>query len=119
MAIRIRLPSRARLEAIVLQRCPNCLQGRVFSGLIKMNPQCPVCGHEFVREQGYFQGAMYVSYGLGILLMLLLTSALLLILPPHSEVLALVIATPIFLALVPMMFRYSRIIWMHVFYHAF
>ena len=119
MPIRISLPSRARLRAIARQRCPNCLEGKVFSGWIRMNDHCPLCGHEFMREQGYFQGAMYMSYALGLLLMGLLATTLLLLLPSHSPGMALAISIPVFLAMVPVMFRYSRIIWMHLFYYAF
>jgi uncharacterized protein (DUF983 family) len=56
----------ARLRAIIRQRCPVCLQGAVFRGRFEMNATCPVFGHRFAREPGFFQGAMYVSYGLGI-----------------------------------------------------
>ena len=31
-----------------------------------MFERCPVCGLKFEREQGYFLGAMYVSYALAI-----------------------------------------------------
>src|SRR5436309_14749181 len=56
----------ARLRAIIRQRCPVCLQGAMFRGRFEMNTTCPVCGHRFEREPGFFQGAMYVSYGIGI-----------------------------------------------------
>ena len=56
-----------RLGALVKQRCPRCLQGPVFAGLFHMHAQCPVCGLSFEREPGYFTGALYLSYGLGIL----------------------------------------------------
>lgn len=31
-----------------------------------MNDRCPCCGLLINREPGYFLGAMYISYGLGI-----------------------------------------------------
>ena len=31
-----------------------------------MHERCPVCGLKFERESGYFLGAMYISYALGI-----------------------------------------------------
>jgi uncharacterized protein (DUF983 family) len=116
---RIPLPSAERLRAVLQQRCPNCLQGKVFNGVFQMNERCPVCSHVFIREQGYFQGAMYVSYGLALVTIFALTGITLLILPSHSEVLSLLIIIPIFLLLVPMIYRYSRVIWMHLFYRAF
>ena len=84
-----------------------------------MRDRCPVCGHVFIREQGYFQGAMYVSYGLGLLVIGVLTAVTMAFLPSQSETLALLIIIPVFLVLVPVLFRYSRVIWMHLFYKAF
>ena len=34
-----------------------------------MHPRCPECGLNFNREPGYFLGAMYISYGLAVPLM--------------------------------------------------
>ena len=52
----------------------------MFAGPLRMHHSCPRCGHVFIREPGFFQGAMYVSYGLGIaaffLLARFLTAAL-------------------------------------------
>lgn len=52
------------------QLCPRCRTGRIFSTSIfrlfpRMHDRCPSCGLKFEREQGYFLGAMYFSYGIG------------------------------------------------------
>ena len=31
-----------------------------------MHERCPACGLKFEREDGYFLGAMYIGYGLGL-----------------------------------------------------
>ena len=80
-----------------------------------MNPTCPVCGHRFEREPGFFQGAMYVSYALGVgEAFVLALAAMLLLAPAVGLVVAIVAAAAIHLAFVPMLFRYSRVIWAHV-----
>jgi uncharacterized protein (DUF983 family) len=66
---------------IVRQRCPRCRTGRIFRysifrGFPKMHDRCPVCDLRFDREPGYFLGAMYVSYGLGIVIVALITAVL-------------------------------------------
>lgn len=33
-----------------------------------MHPRCPVCSLRFEREEGYFLGAMYIGYLLGLAL---------------------------------------------------
>ncbi len=106
-----------RLKAILLLRCPNCLRGKVFSGSITMRERCPECGHKFEREAGYFTGAMYASYFMAIPILALLTLLIWwLFLPdwPLQNV-TLVAALP-FLLVVPAVFRYSRVIWMHIDY---
>lgn len=45
-------------------RCPNCGQGRIFTGLFKMNEVCPVCGVRFERESGESVGGMYINLAL-------------------------------------------------------
>jgi hypothetical protein len=35
-----------------------------------MSESCSVCGLRFLREAGYFLGAMYISYGLGVVTIL-------------------------------------------------
>ncbi len=37
-----------------------------------MHQRCPACGLKFEREQGYFLGAMYFSYGIAAILISLL-----------------------------------------------
>ncbi len=106
---------RQRLVAVLLQRCPRCLRGKVFSGLLKMYEHCPVCGHRFEREPGYFLGALYASYFLSIPLLGLLVWALSSWVLPHwpLEYVVLLAALP-YLLLMPAVVRYSRVIWMHI-----
>ena len=78
-----------------------------------MNESCPVCGLRFLRESGFFLGAMYVSYTLGLITVL-----------PVSIVLAIVLDWPLWLVLtimvlqtlisVPLFLRLSRVIWLHL-----
>jgi uncharacterized protein (DUF983 family) len=103
-----------RLAAILRQRCPVCLEGKVFSGLFRMKEHCDDCGLVFEREPGYFLGAMYFSYpaacGL-IALFAFLVSALF----PRWEAWQVVLAACLPLTFfVPLLFRYSRILWMHL-----
>ncbi len=62
------------LRSILQQRCPRCRMGRIFRysifrGFPKMQERCAICDLKFEREPGYFLGAMYISYGLGVLIM--------------------------------------------------
>src|SRR5437879_2749123 len=102
----------ARLHAIIRQRCPVCFQGAMFRGRFEMSATCPVCGHRFEREPGFFQGAMYVSYGIGIVyigVLAILANAFLV--PRIGVVPAAGCIIAIQLACVPAVLRYSRVVW--------
>jgi uncharacterized protein (DUF983 family) len=99
--------------AIVRQRCPRCREGRMFRGSLAMNDPCPVCGLIFQREEGYFLGAMYVSYLLASALLVPLYFAATVLFPGwDSMVVALVVMVP-YLLFVPAVFRYSRAVWIY------
>ncbi len=105
---------RARLEAVLRQRCPRCLRGEVFAGPVRMRERCPVCGLVFEREEGYFFGAMYVSYFLSVPAFCLLALLAYELLPGRHFAWVLCAAAAGLLLLVPTIFRYSRVIWMHI-----
>jgi uncharacterized protein (DUF983 family) len=102
------------LGALLRQRCPRCHKGRMFRGLFEMNDPCPECGLLFQKEEGYFLGAMYVSYALAtaILIPLYLIAALLL--PGRNSIVVAVVATVAYLPFVPLVFRYSRLLWIYL-----
>ena len=106
------------IEAIVRQRCPRCREGAIYRGpmlrgLLAMHELCPVCHLKYEREQGYFIGAMYISYMLAIPPYLLIVTALWLGLGwPYTV--ALIAAVIVYLPVVPYMMRISRVVWMHI-----
>jgi uncharacterized protein (DUF983 family) len=57
------LPTVKLLRALRL-RCPRCGQGRLFKGLFAMHDSCPHCGLDFIREQGFYLGSIYINYGI-------------------------------------------------------
>lgn len=104
-----------RLDAILRQRCPVCLEGPMYSGLVTMNERCPRCGHVFERETGFFQGAMYVSWVTSVgLFATFALLALFLLAPRIGLFAAMAVAVLVYMPCVPMLFRYSRVIWAHI-----
>lgn len=103
-----------QLVAIVRQRCPRCHQGPAFRTLLAMHEACLVCAYRWAREPGYFVGAMYVSYTLAVLAYLAAAGTVRLACPGWSDEAVLAAAVPLFLPLVPVLFRYSRVIWLHL-----
>ncbi len=106
------------LQSILRQRCPRCRQGPIFSrpvfrGWLSMHDRCPVCHLKYEREQGYFIGAMYISYALAIPPYLLLVSAFWIGAGWRYE-LALLGAVVVYLPFIPIAMRISRVIWMYI-----
>ena len=64
----------AMILNILTNKCPNCGKGEIFTNKNiyfnfsnnKMNKTCKNCGFKFEKEPGFFIGAMYVSYVLGV-----------------------------------------------------
>jgi uncharacterized protein (DUF983 family) len=107
------MDSMSALQGILHHVCPRCRQGRIFRGWLAMHDTCPVCGLKFNREQGYYIGAMYVSYALSIPPVL----ALVLIfwrLAGWSFTAAVIGAFVAYLPFVPFAVRFSRVIWIYV-----
>lgn len=62
------------IYSILTNKCPNCRKGLIYKdknihfnfSTNRMNNKCDNCGFKFEKEPGFFFGAMYVSYILGI-----------------------------------------------------
>ena len=100
------------IEGIWRQICPRCRRGRIYRPFA-MNETCPVCHLKVNREQGYFLGAMYVSYGLSIPPVLILVLAFWR-LAGWSFNAALIGGALSYLPFVPVVVRFSRVIWIYV-----
>jgi len=106
------------IKDILRYRCPRCRQGPIFRnftlrGWLSMYENCPVCGLKFEREQGYFVGALYISYGLSILPVLALVLTFWRV-AHWSYGTSLAGATVAYLPLVPLVVRLSRVIWIYI-----
>jgi Protein of unknown function (DUF983) len=78
-----------------------------------MNERCPACGLKFEREQGYFLGAMYISYGLALITIVSLSCVLWLGIGLSMEK-AVIAAVLIFLPLSPPVAYLARVLWLHL-----
>jgi hypothetical protein len=85
----------------------------MFRGSFAMNDPCPRCGLLFQREEGYFLGAMYMSYPITSAILIPLYFAISELLPTWHSLLIVPVATALFLPFVPAVFRYSRVLWIY------
>ena len=78
-----------------------------------MYERCPACGLKFEREQGYFLGAMYISYALA--LVTIVTFGVILWLATHWSLTRVTIcALVLFLPAAPTLTLFSRVIWIYL-----
>jgi len=108
--------------ALLKLKCPRCHQGNMFLNpnpfklktLDAMHEQCPCCGQRMEIEPGFYYGAMYCSYGLGVLISLInfLICQMVLNLPGFWFLL---VNAVVLLALWPFVFRYARAAYLYLF----
>jgi uncharacterized protein (DUF983 family) len=106
------------VKDILRQRCPNCRMGNIFRysifrGFPKMHERCPVCDLKFEREPGYFLGAMYVSYALGLVIIALI-AALLWAVTGWWITKDTIWAVVLFLPLAPTITLFARVLWIYL-----
>lgn len=78
-----------------------------------MYERCRFCNLKFEREPGYFLGAMYISYGLG-LGMIAIFSALTWELSRWSIMKSVIGGTLLFLPFVPIVTWMARVLWIYL-----
>ncbi len=108
-------------EAILSGKCPQCRKGDMFrypvlrvSKFAKMNKSCLHCGLRYEVEPGFFIGAMYISYAVTVALLIIV--GLVLYVFNLNELYTYIASVVLInLLLLPFIFRYSRIVFLHLF----
>jgi hypothetical protein len=78
-----------------------------------MHDCCPYCGLHFNREPGYFLGAMYISYGLALAVIVAFGAVLWGLTSWSVEKIA-VWAVLLFLPFAPALTLLSRVLWIYL-----
>jgi len=112
---------RTALEAVIACKCPKCRQGDMFkynslmpSKFDKVLEVCNNCGLSYESEPGFFTGAMYVSYAFNVAVVITVFVGVN-ILGIDSLIVSMALVIGAILLLVPVFFRYSRVLFLHVF----
>jgi len=115
------MQERNYLTALLQGKCPHCRQGDMFAYPIRklskfnvMNATCPHCGIRLEPEPGFYQGAMYVGYGFTIAF-ISLVSLVLYALGDVSEWHYIGASIGGMALLIPLNYRYSRIVYLYLF----
>lgn len=117
------MPPLSYPAALLQGKCPRCRKGDIFAYPInkrffqfnKMNDICPYCGVRLEPEPGFYQGAMYVGYGFTMIIVILVSLFLYYFGGHPSEWVYIGAVIAIMILLIPLNYRYSRILYLYFF----
>ena len=111
-----------KLYSILFGACPKCHKESMYfeknpykiTTVLKINDNCSHCKTKYRMEPSFFYGSMYVSYGVGIgfAVIAFIVSHILL---NSSLVTAFIAIVLTLIALMPVIMRLSRNIWINLF----
>jgi RNA polymerase subunit RPABC4/transcription elongation factor Spt4 len=111
-----------KLYSVLYNKCPYCHEGDFFTNnnpynlknFDKQPEHCPVCHSSYMPENGFYYGAMYVSYGLDIALGVALFILSNIIFDWGTTAFLILFVVSILL-LWTIIFRKARLIWINLF----
>ena len=111
-----------KLYSILKRKCPHCHEGDFFvSGsynfkhLGKVHDSCSLCNEPFSKEPGFYYGAMYVSYGLGVAVFVAVFLLTYLLYPTPTAFEYILFIGIAMVVLGPFLYSLSKIIWANLF----
>ncbi len=113
----------SKFYSILFIRCPQCHKGKFlekspynFSMFTKVKKQCDCCRLQYSMEPSFYFGSMYVAYGIGVGLMLVI-AAISYNISSNFSFLKTFFAICIVLAILgPYINALSKIIWANMFF---
>lgn len=116
-----------RTYSVLHLKCPQCQEADLFLTknpydlklFDKMPDRCPVCNEDFVRETGFYWGAMMVSHATSTIIAVI-THVIVHIFYGWAVLPNVLAFLGVFIPLIPIIFRSSRAIWINIFvkYHS-
>ena len=113
-----------KLYSIFKLRCPKCLHGKFFESHVydlkrlgNVLKECPKCKTNFIPEPGFYFGAMYVSYALGVALFVSIWASANWFFEEVSVGLQITLVIGSIVLLGPFIYAFSKIIWANMFIH--
>lgn len=113
-----------KLYSIFKMKCPHCHEGEFF---ISPNPynlkkagdihqNCEVCHRKLSKEPGFYFGAMYVAYGMGVAILVAVIVATYVLFPLAPTGVYIGMTAAILVLAGPYLYALSKTIWANMFY---
>lgn len=113
----------SKLNSIFKMKCPRCQEGDFYVShpysmkhIGETHKYCPSCGLKYEKEIGFYYGAMYVSYGLGVGLFVACWVSFNLFFPNASTFVQISVISGLSIFLSPYLYALSKIIWANLFF---
>jgi uncharacterized protein (DUF983 family) len=113
-----------KLYSIFKLRCPKCLKGQFFESSVydlkklgNVLDKCPNCKVNYIPEPGFYFGAMYISYALGVVVFVAIWAGANWFFEEVSVWVQISILTFLIIVLSPLIFALSKIIYANIFIH--
>ncbi|WP_231583470.1 DUF983 domain-containing protein [Rufibacter radiotolerans] len=81
----------------------------------QMPEKCPECGFRYEIELGFYWGAMYMSYGLSVVIVLLVGVSLYFLAGDPATWVYLTVVAITIIGFTPVLFRYARVMMLYFF----
>ncbi len=108
------------VSSILGAKCPQCRKGNLFpvsvfsfNKLTEMNKSCDCCNANFQPEPRFYDGAMYISYGFSVALVITVFVAINILVADPELWMYLTTIVVINLFLLPVMLRYSKVLYLY------
>jgi uncharacterized protein (DUF983 family) len=112
----------SKLYSIFKGKCPECHEGDFFVStpydlkhIGDIKDHCDKCGLKYEKEPGFYYGAMYVAYALGVATFVTLWVSMNLFFNNVSVSLQIGIVITTIILLSPYLYTLSKIIWANMF----
>lgn len=112
----------SKLYSIMKMRCPRCQEGEFFvshpydlKNAGDTHEHCDKCGLKYSREPGFYYGAMYVAYALGVALFVTFWVSFNLFFEDVNIWLQVGIISVVSIIAAPYNYALSKIIWANLF----
>ncbi len=113
----------SKLYSIINKKCPICQEGNYYKyntpynlkKFDKVHTHCNYCQHKFEIENGFFIGAMYISYGISVAIAVTLFMATYVLFSNIEYYYYILIIVIGIVVSMPVSFRLSRTVWMNLF----
>ena len=103
------------LQRALGRRCPRCGAAGIFTTYYTLIADCPRCGHRYVREEGYWVGAIIVNTAVTEALFGILFVGGIFAMIPDIQWMPLLLIGAITNLLVPVLFfPYSKTVWVAI-----